>query len=151
MTLVSEGITFIVTYGKLVLVNSCLVNEKMETVPILSLSLSKGAEQLSGTYLASSPGPQGRKEGLVHTVCACAKVYQKSWYIVYFRKILRKPLKCTYVISLNQRRDRHRLPPSPRTDPLDISLVGLSFKGQTKAKHSSDRDAGGQRSNPPRV
>ena len=39
LTLVCEGITFIVAYQKLVLVSRCLVNWKTETVPILSLSI----------------------------------------------------------------------------------------------------------------
>ena len=67
------------------------------------------------------------------------------------RKTLRKPLKCTYIILLNQQQDQHRLPPSPRTDPLDSSLVHLSFKGQTKTKRSSDSEACGQRLNSPHV
>ena len=43
-----------------------------------------GSTLYVGLALASSPGRQAvRKDGLVHTVCACAKLYQISRYTVY--------------------------------------------------------------------
>ena len=62
---------------------------------LLSMSLATGLISKKVLIpikdIASSPDPslRGRK-GLVHTDCACARLYPESGYIVYSRKILSK-------------------------------------------------------------
>ena len=51
-----------------------------------SIQRQKKTNKLSAPGLPGSPEGAGRegKESLVHTDCACVKLYQDFWYIVYF-------------------------------------------------------------------
>ena len=100
---------------------------------------------------ASLERPQARKEGLVHTVCACAKVYPKSWYIVYLRKTVREPSYLTYDFTLNKPQHRHRLLPITRMDLLDIGYMNVLSENLAMADTVVPWITSGQRSNSSRV
>ena len=74
----------------------------------------------------------GRKEGLAHTICACVKVYRKSWYIAYCHKIFSKLCLYDYVIMLNL------LPSCQRSNEstLERSVDHQDEKLATRSRHT---------------